>query len=165
MAKPVETEKVVQAARNSIPLTIKTFTLPHETEVYLEDILVVFLQELGQEKLKDPLAYCLRELAVNAKKANTKRVFFKEKGLDILNDQQYQDGMKTFKQETLDNIGHYLELQKEAGLFVKIIFQAKANRLNLYVTNNTEITRAEQIRVFDRIAGFRVIDVTVHSRI
>ena len=85
MPKPVETEKVIQAARNSIPLTIKTFTLPHETEVYLEDILVVFLQELGQEKLKDPLAYCLRELAVNAKKANTKRVFFREKGLDLLN--------------------------------------------------------------------------------
>lgn len=158
MAKPVETEKVLQAARNSIPLTIKTFTLPHETEIYLEDILAVFLEELGQDKLKDPLAYCLRELAVNAKKANTKRVYFKEKGLDLLNKQQYEDGMRNFKQETLGDINHFLELQKEAGLYIKIIFHARANRLNLYVTNNTEITRAEQIRVFDRIARSRAFD-------
>lgn len=158
MAKLVETEKVLQAARNSIPLTIKTFTLPHETEIYLEDILAVFLQELGQDKLKDPLAYCLRELAVNAKKANTKRVYFKERGLDLLNKQQYEDGMRNFKQETLNDINHFLELQKEAGLYIKIIFHARANRLNLYVTNNTEITRAEQIRVFDRIARSRAFD-------
>lgn len=158
MAKQVETEKVLQAARSSIPLTVKTYTLPHDTEVYLEEILAVFLKELDQDRLKDPLAYCLRELAVNAKKANTKRVYFQEKGLDLLNADQYKDGMRNFKQETLDNIGHFLELQKEAGLYIKVIFHTKGGRLNLYVTNNTEITRHEQVRVFDRIARSRSFD-------
>ncbi len=158
MAKQVETEKVLQAARSSIPLTVKTFTLPHETEVYLEEILAVFLKELDQDRLKDPLAYCLRELAVNAKKANTKRVYFKERGLDLLNNQQYQEGMRNFKQETLDNISHFLVLQKEAGLYIKVIFHSKGGRLYLYVANNTEITRHEQIRVFDRIARSRAFD-------
>jgi putative nucleotidyltransferase with HDIG domain len=158
MAKQVESGKVVQAARSSIPLTVKSFTLPHETEVYLEEILALFLQELGQGRLKDPLAYCLRELAVNAKKANTKRVYFKEKGLDILVSDQYQEGMRNFKQETLDNINHYLDLQKEDGLYIKVIFHTKGGRLNLYVCNNTEITRHEQIRVFDRIARSRAFD-------
>lgn len=158
MAKEVEAERVIEAARSSVPLTVKTFTLPHDTEIYLEEILAVFLKELDQERLKDPLAYCLRELAVNAKKANTKRVYFKEKGLDILNAQQYKEGMQNFKQETLDNIGHYLELQKDAGLYIKVIFHSKAGRLYLYVTNNTEITRNEQIRVFDRIARSRAFE-------
>jgi putative nucleotidyltransferase with HDIG domain len=155
MPKEVETERVIQAARSSIPLTVKTYTLPHDTEVYLEEILGVFLKELDQDRLKDPLAYCLRELAVNAKKANTKRVYFREKGLDILADNQYKEGMQTFKQETLDNIGHFLELQKEAGLYIKVIFHSKAGRLYLYVTNNTEITSNEQRRVWDRIARSR----------
>ena len=158
MAKQVEAEKVVQAARGSIPLTVKSFTLPHETEVYLEEVLGLFLKEMGQERLKDPLAYCLRELAVNAKKANTKRVYFKEKGLDLLNKGDYDEGMRGFKQETLDNISHFLDLQKEEGLYVKIIFHTKSNRLNLYVCNNTEITRSEQIRVYDRIARSRAFD-------
>ncbi|MFW5684622.1 MAG: hypothetical protein ACOC1I_07205, partial [Spirochaetota bacterium] len=158
MAKQVEEGKVLQAARSSIPLTVKSYTLPHETEVYLEEILGVFLKELGQERLKDPLAYCLRELAVNAKKANTKRVYFKERGLSLTNETEYEDGMRNFKQETLDNIQHFLELQKEEGLYVKVIFHTKGGRLNLYVCNNTEITKREQFRVFDRIARSRAFD-------
>jgi len=158
MAKQVDATKVVQAARSAIPLTVKSFTLPHETEVYLEEILAVFLKEVGQERLKDPLAYCLRELAVNAKKANTKRVYFKELGLSLTNETEYEDGMRNFKQETLDNIAHFLELQKEEGLYVKVIFHTKGGRLNLYVCNNTEITKREQFRVFDRIARSRAFD-------
>ncbi len=113
---------------------------------------------MGQEQLQDALAYCLRELAVNAKKANTKRVYFQEKGLNLKNDEQYAEGMQTFKQETLDNINHYLEMQKEAGLWVKVVFHAKGRVLNLYVINNTPITKKEQIRVYDRIARSRAFD-------
>lgn len=158
MAKQVDVPKVVQAARSSIPLTVRSFTLPHETEVYLEEILGVFLKELGQERLKDPLAYCLRELAVNAKKANTKRVYFQEKELDLTDESQYEEGMRNFKQETLDDINHFLEKQKAQGLYVKVIFHTKGGRLNLYVANNTEITKREQFRVFDRIARSRAFD-------
>ncbi|TVR32555.1 MAG: HDOD domain-containing protein [Spirochaetaceae bacterium] len=155
MAKKVDVGKVLQAARSSIPLTVKSYTLPHETEMYLEEILGHFLREMGQEKLKDPLAYCLRELAVNAKKANTKRVFFEEKQLNIDDPNDYQQGMQNFKQETLDNINHFLELQKNAGLFVKVIFHAKGRDLHLYVVNNALMTRKEQIRIYDRIARSR----------
>ncbi len=158
MTKQVDAAKVVQAARSSIPLTVKSYTLPHETEVYLEEILGVFLQEVGQERLRDPLAYCLRELAVNAKKANTKRVYFREKGLSLLSTDEYEEGMRHFKQETLDNIGYFLELQKENGLYVKVIFHTRGGRLNLYVCNNAEITKKEQFRIFDRIARSRAFD-------
>jgi putative nucleotidyltransferase with HDIG domain len=155
MPQAVDIEKVVHAARNSIPLTIKTFTLPHEMEIYLEQVLEIFLKELGQQNLKDPLAYCLRELAVNAKKANTKRVYFHDKGLNILDDEQYRIGMEKFKIETLDNIDYWLKLQKDAGYYIKIIYQVRGQNLNLFVCNNAEITQKEQIRVYDRIARSR----------
>ncbi|WP_455382568.1 HDOD domain-containing protein [Salinispira pacifica] len=158
MPKQVDAQKVLQAARSGVPLSVKTYTLPHETEMYLEDILGIFLKEMGRDALKDPLAYCLRELAVNAKKANTKRVYFDEKSLDILNDLQYSEGMKAFKQDTLDNIQHYLEMQKAAGLYIKVVFHNTGPVLNLQVCNNSEITKREQIRVFDRIARSRAFD-------
>lgn len=158
MAKQVDTKKVLQAARNGIPLTVKSYTLPHDTEVYLEEILAIFLKEMGQEKLRDALAYCLRELAVNAKKANTKRVFFVERQLDILKESDYLEGMKHFKQETLENINFYLDKQKDAGLYVKVIFHAKGQVLNLFIVNNSEITKKEQIRIYDRIARSRAFD-------
>jgi len=158
MTKTLDKEKVKKAARNSIPISIKTYTLPHETEIYLEEVLKVFLEEFGQDHLKDRLAYCMKELAVNAKKANTKRVYFKEKNLNIDNEEDYKTGMKTFKSDTLNNIDHYLELQKQAGLYIKIIFRAINNTFTLKITNNSEISQKEQIRVYDRIARSRAFE-------
>lgn len=154
----IDPTKVQQAARSSIPLTIKSYKLPHETEIQLEEVLAVFLKEIGQEPIKDALAYCLRELAVNAKKANTKRVYFRQKGLDLFNANDYELGMQTFKEETLSNIDEYLELQKQAGLYIKVIFHYKSRVLNLYVTNNAQMTRKEQMRVYDRVARSRAFD-------
>lgn len=151
----IDKEKVIQAARNAVPLTIKTYTLPHDTEEQLEGILEIFLKEMGQDVLKDALYYCLRELAVNAKKANTKRVYFIEKGLGLDNEAEYLEGMRAFKQETLDNIDYFLQKQKEAGLYIKIIFHNQDDVLHMFIANNSAMTRKEQIRVYDRIARSR----------
>ena len=158
MSKAVDVEKIKRAARNSIPISIKTFTLPHETEEYMERILEVFLQEFGQDQLTSRIGYCMKELAVNAKKANTKRVYFQEKSLDINDPKQYENGMERFKQETLDNIGFYLQKQKDAGLYVKVVYHAKGNSFTMSIRNNSRISRKEQIRVYDRIARSRAFD-------
>jgi putative nucleotidyltransferase with HDIG domain len=151
----VDVAKIKKAAHNAIPLNILTYTLPHDIEVYMEEVLDVFLAELGQKKLKDYLVYCLRELAVNAKKANTKRVYFETRGLDINDAEQYEEGMKSFKQDTMDNIAWYLQKQKEKGYYIKIIFQAKGANVVLEVRNNVEITKKEYLRIHDKLARSR----------
>lgn len=52
----VDVAKIKKAAHSAIPLTITTYTLPHEIEVYMESVLEVFLGELGQAKIKDYLS-------------------------------------------------------------------------------------------------------------
>jgi putative nucleotidyltransferase with HDIG domain len=158
MAPQVDVAQVKRAVSNSIPLTVKTYTLPHETEAYIDQILEVFLKETGYENIVTPISYCVKELAVNAKKANTKRVYFKEKDLDLNNPSDYEIGMKTFKVETLNNIDHFLEIQKADGLYVKLVLRTKSGTLTISVHNNVEITRKEQMRVFDRIARSRAFD-------
>ncbi|MCF7929033.1 MAG: HDOD domain-containing protein [Spirochaetales bacterium] len=158
MAKSIDPAKIKKAIASSIPISIKTYTLPHETEEYLEEVLGAFLREMGQENLKDSIAYCLRELAVNAKKANTKRVYFLEENLDLENDEDYREGMKGFKEQTLSNIDYYLQRQKEAELYIKVVYHVKGQTLNLAVRNNSLITRKEQMRVYDRIARSRAFE-------
>ncbi len=155
MPPQIDVEQVKRAAHNSIPLTFKTYTLPHDTEEYLDEVLNIFLRELGFPEIKDQLSYCLRELAVNAKKANTKRAYFQEKGLDLQNPQDYAEGMKSFKEDTLENIQHYLQRQKEQGLYLKIVYHTREKTFSISVRNNVEITKIEQIRIFDRIARSR----------
>lgn len=155
MMPPLDREKVTHAARNQIPFEILSYAFPREMELYLEEVLSLFLRELGQLELKDHLVYCIRELTVNAKKANTKRVYFKEKGLNLKNDADYENGMKAFKEETLSNMDHYTELQVKDRLYVKVIFHIQAHTLTLSVRNNVPITKKELTRVYDRIARSR----------
>lgn len=151
----VDVPKIKKAAHSAIPLTITTYTLPHEIEVYIEEVLEVFLGELGQAKLKDYLVYCLRELAVNAKKANTKRVYFETKGLDLKNPAEYDEGMKGFKADTMENIAYYLQKQKEKQYYIKVIFQARGSNVVLEVRNNSEMTKTEYLRIQDKLAHSR----------
>jgi putative nucleotidyltransferase with HDIG domain len=154
----VNEEKVKKAIQSGIPLTITTFTLPHELEMYIEQVLTVFLKQVEQEQLKDYITYIIQELTVNAKKANTKRVYFMEKGLDLANPDDYKQGMTNFKEETLGNISHYLQLQKEKGLYIKLILQTKRNIILIEVRNNVAVTKTELIRIHDKLARSRQFD-------
>lgn len=154
----VDSAKIKKAIQSGIPLTITTYTLPHEIEMYIEQVLETFLGEVGQEKLKDYLIYCVRELAVNAKKANTKRVYFQERGLDLNDADDYKLGMETFKSDTMDRIAHYLQLQKEKGLYIKLVFHAKGPLVLLEIRNNVLVTKTELIRIHDKLARSRQYD-------
>ena len=148
----IDVQKIQKAIHTGIPLSITTYTLPHEMEVYMGDVLTAFLSELNQFHMIEFLTYSLKELVTNAKKANTKRVYFTEKNLDINNYEDYKTGIKTFKEDTLNNINHYLELQKSKGLYVKFIVQARCNRIKIEVRNNSELTPFEYKRIHDKIA-------------
>jgi putative nucleotidyltransferase with HDIG domain len=151
----VDEAKVRRSIQSGIPLTITSFTLPHAIEVYIERVLTVFLRQVEQEKLKDYISYCIQELTVNAKKANTKRVYFMERGLDLGSSEDYKEGMAVFKEQTLGNIAHYLQLQKEKGLYIRLILHLKNNIICIEVRNNVTMTKTELIRIHDRLVRAR----------
>jgi putative nucleotidyltransferase with HDIG domain len=63
--------------------------------------------------------------------------------------------MKDFKEATLGNIAHYLKMQKERGLYIKVSFQIKKNIILIEIRNNVTITKTELIRIHDKIARSR----------
>jgi RNA binding exosome subunit len=151
----VDESKVSRAIRMELPLIMTTYTLPHKVERYIERVVGIFLDHTKQSRLRDNIVYCLQELVVNAKKANTKRVYFFEKGLDLNNENDYREGMATFKDETLANINYYLELQRQQGLYIKLILHLKDNVINIEVRNNSMITASELERIRGRIIQAR----------
>ncbi|MCL2294932.1 MAG: HDOD domain-containing protein [Spirochaetes bacterium] len=154
----IDVPKIQKIARNSLPLIIKTHKINHEIEEQMEQILLIFLEEFGQKEILAQISYCLRELLVNANKANTKRVYFIEKNLDIEDDDDYQTGMESFKSDTLSNIEHYFKKQQEAGLYIKIGFHAVSDKLTITVRNNSKISTKEHMRAYDRIARSRALN-------
>ena len=152
---PVDKNKIEQAVQMNIPISINTYTLPKETENYIVDVAKVFLNTVHQEEIQDYIVYCLNELTTNAKKANTKRVYFKEKGFDIYDQKSYDEGMLNFKQESLSNIDYYLQQQKKEGLYIKVIMQAKQGHIIFEVRNNVQMVATEFKRIFDRMVVAR----------
>lgn len=147
----VDTEKVRMAIQTGIPLTITTYTLPPEMEDYITDVLSVFLAQLNQEHMTDSLVYCVKELVNNAKKANTKRVYFVDKKLDLFNKEEYDKGMENFKLDTFNNIKYYLEEQRKLGYYIKVLFQVRNNKIKIEIKNKAELTLFEYKRIHDKI--------------
>ncbi|MDR2079648.1 MAG: HDOD domain-containing protein [Treponema sp.] len=154
----VDETKVKKAVQSGIPLSITTYTLPHEIEIYIERVIETFLRQIDREDLQTYIVYCVQELAMNAKKANTKRIYFMERGLDLTNPTDYKEGMSSFKEDTLANIGHYLKLQKEKGLYIRLILQIKQNIIHIEVRNNVAIIKTELIRIHDKLVRSRQYD-------
>lgn len=148
----VDRSKIRMAIETGVPLSITTYTLPHDVEVYMTEVLTVFLTELNQKQMIEYLSYCLSELITNAKKANTKRIYFKTKNLNIMDPQDYVRGMSTFKEDTMKNIHYYLDLQKQAGLYIKLILQMRKNKIKIEVRNNSELTVFEYKRIHDKLS-------------
>ena len=64
-------ERIRKAIEGEMPLLITTFTLPHEMELYIGEVVSFFLRELNLGYMIQYVLYCVSELTSNAKKANT----------------------------------------------------------------------------------------------
>ncbi|MCR4939669.1 MAG: HDOD domain-containing protein [Treponemataceae bacterium] len=144
--------KIKKAVQSGIPLSIMTYTFPHEAEIYVSEVITAFFHEINQENMTEYIIYSMNELITNAKKANTKRIYFKEKNLDINNQDEYELGMKTFKADTMSNIKYYLNKQKTEGYFVKLILQLKNDTVWIEIHNNSRLSFFEYKRIHDKMA-------------
>lgn len=151
----VDEARIKKAIVAALPISITAFTLTNEVKLYMENVLSIFLRAAGQERLKNHITYCVHELAANAQRANIKRVYFSERNLDLSNSDDYAEGMKHFKEATQNNIAYYLRLQKEMDLYVRFVLQIRKNIIFIEIRNNARASRAELIRIHDRLARTR----------
>ncbi len=155
MSSTIDIADIQKAALRSIPLTFHLTSLPHESHALLDRILEAYLVELGQERLMEPLSYCLKELIINAQKANTKRLYFEERGLDITRAEDYETGMHDFRRDSTERLAHWLDLLKKRGFAIGVTFHTTGGSLCISVRNSAELTPREQERIYDRIARAR----------
>ncbi|MCQ2592430.1 MAG: hypothetical protein MJ188_06555 [Treponema sp.] len=147
----INKEKIKTAIAQKTPIEVETHTSSHENDGYFDDILSAFLEELNLSHLHWTLSYSLRELLGNANKANIKRIYFKEKDLDIDNVEDYKKGMETFSLETTVKLPIYQELLAQENYSIKMILQDLGDSILLEVKNNSVLTTTEKERILERI--------------
>lgn len=155
MVRAVDRQMIDEAVDRGRMLTLTTYTYFAADRDYIDNILNHFLEAVGHVALKDKLSYCIHELANNAKKANTKRVYFAEKGLDISNESQYYIGMQNFRDDSIANIDYYIPKLRESGLYIKVQFKLNDENLMIAIRNNVRLTAIERSRIEEKIRKSR----------
>jgi hypothetical protein len=158
MVRSLDKQKVIEAVFSGRMLTLTTYGYFSDERDYIDQILNYFLEAAGRPELRDQLAYCIHELANNAKKANTKRVYFQQKGLDIDNESQYWLGMRHFRQETVANIDYYLQQLKKARLYIRVQFKLNGRNMQIAIRNNIRLTDIEREKIEEKIARSRLYE-------
>ncbi|HPK62931.1 MAG TPA: hypothetical protein PK426_10830, partial [Spirochaetota bacterium] len=110
----------------------------------------LYVESLGKEYIFDYLSYCMKELITNAEKSNSKRIYFDKINLDIKDAEQYSQGMKNFKNDTMVDFEAYGNIQRSKGYYVRIVFEIRNEFFNIHVKNNVEILDEELKTIEER---------------
>jgi len=128
---------------------------------YVSDDTLILLNSIISRVLsKNDMVYILysmltvvREIVVNALKANAKRVFFTKSGYDINEDQDYNKGISFFKEKVVGDFESVKEDLIKSSYFIQFDLKFTEEGMNFSVKNNVPILPQEQERINQRIAA------------
>ncbi len=139
---------------NNLPdsISIQIYFISRPIEEVLKQNLESVLSKYGKESLHPVIYTILKELVINACKANQKRVFFDEHGYDILNSEQYSVGIKEYKKVFSEEMSEdYGIRSKEKGYYCLVQFAHSENGMTVKVENNTPIVKQEEISIREKL--------------
>lgn len=93
----------------------------------------------------------LKELLMNANKANAKRGYFDRQGLDINDSADYKLGMVNFQEEVIMNWNEQINFLTGSQFYISLLMKVDGNSIHFAVENNAPITPEELARINKRI--------------
>ncbi len=134
--------------KNQTKFHVRFYYYNEEVNENIREFISEIFLETAREDFIDPIYSCVKELVVNATKANLKRVFFLKNHLDINNMGEYVNGLIEFK-EMLEKQEYekYEKMLKEHDLWVEFRVNWHKNAIVFEVINNSEIIAIEEYRV------------------
>ncbi|PJZ68482.1 HD family phosphohydrolase [Leptospira perolatii] len=132
-----------------IDLEYRFITDEDHQQIYL--LLLQILGHLDRLFLTEVVSTVLKELLMNANKANAKRIFFLREGLDIENAAQYQKGMHRFLEEVIHKWDDQEKILRGSNLIVKLRAKILNQNLVFLIENDAPLLVQESERIKARI--------------
>ena len=129
-----------------------------EINKFLNSLFIKILSQSDMLYLAGAIENVIREMIVNAVKANSKRIFFKNNNLNIIDPVHYEQGMSSFKQYMTDTMENLPDILKENGYRVEFILKKDTDGFKTIVKNNAGLLPFEQERITERINKSREYD-------
>ena len=133
-------------------LTLKTHRMTSMVEKHIQFAVESILDKNEKASLVTTLYTILKELVINGCKANQKRIFFEELGLDISDPDDYKRGNAEYKKIFSEEMALEYGLKaRKKGYYVIIDFNHDSTGMTLEVINNTSIAREEEAALREKL--------------
>lgn len=128
-------------------ITLRLYDLEQHVGELIRKVLGMLLARQNLQNYTHELYVCLKELAINASKANYKILFEKyiSRPQKVTQDKDYYHFLRLF-QEEIEEHGNsrLLELAKQEDRFINITFQSALDSVAIWVTNTQNISLVEK---------------------
>ena len=135
-------------------INIRLYDLDPKTGDLIRKIIGMLLTRQNLQVFSSDLFVCLKELAINASKANYKLLFNKHVTAPqgITSDKNYNEFLERFRDEIDENGNkNLLELARKEDRFLNITFQSTMESIEIWVTNNQGVSVIEKNQILKRL--------------
>ena len=154
MAKSyTELEQIIpQHIQENTSISLKTSALTNKVEKYILFAIESVLKKYNQTRYIESAYTITKEMATNGIKANQKRVFFEDEGLDITNEDHYRKGIGGYKERFSEKMAEEYGLRcASRGVNVQINMQYNDTGLRIEAINNSPVIPAEESRLREKM--------------
>ncbi|AVQ12019.1 Uncharacterized protein XB16_1689 [Leptospira santarosai] len=145
-------QKLTELIRTRSQITLQSSRMNSRLEHYVLKIITEILTKVGQTRYIEMLYTITKEMSINGVKANQKRVFFEDEGLDIRNPKHYEKGIAAFKAKFSEKmVDEYGKRCLARGISVKLNITYTNEGLVVEVTNNTPVIQEEEERMREKM--------------
>ncbi|HNV46186.1 MAG TPA: HDOD domain-containing protein [Spirochaetota bacterium] len=121
------------------------------TIIAISALVSKILSRLDRVFFIDSLIIIVKEIVLNAYKANAKRWYFSSRGLDIADPEQYAAGMARFDHEVVRNLERIRDDMERSDYTITLVISKRPEGIILSITNNVPILPDELERVRARL--------------
>lgn len=133
-------------------LVIRAYGVIHSTEDFMRAFIRKVMEKYGRADLAPAVEIVVKELVMNAAKANFKKIYFAEHNLDLDNPAHFESGMAGFRDIMDENIFvDYGKKAREARLIVETSFDFDKDRVIVQVKNNVPMAAHEEKRAREKL--------------
>ncbi|HNF17308.1 MAG TPA: HDOD domain-containing protein, partial [Leptospiraceae bacterium] len=143
-----EYEKIVHGKSS----TVKTKFFSEESLLEYYNFFILILTYLDQIYLVEITFTIIKEMLINAQKANAKRLLFQRLGLDINDLNQYKKGMALFSEEVSMKWGEQESYLKNSDFYIETRIEMTPDTLKIEIENNASVLPIEQERITKRLS-------------
>jgi hypothetical protein len=139
-----------EAIEQNKKIKILAYSVSDSVEYRVKEVLNLIFQKYKKASLIPPVYTCIKELLINAVKANFKNIYFegyssKNKSENII---EYDLALKLFKLELSRENAKYLEkLARKFEMKAEVLLYMKDDTLHVVVVNPVEMTAREKNNV------------------